>query len=310
MKQCDRCKKDAVTFIRYSGAHLCAEHFSEFVEKRVKKELRKQGKLRNDNVIALAVSGGKDSIVMMHILHEILGERKDLEMHAVTVDEGIEGYRPESMEMAKKNCKTLGIPHHILGFKDMVGITMDEINELPIQTTPCSYCGVFRRKCLNIKAMEIGATKLATGLNLDDTAQSILMNLARGDVARLARLGPHKRVQEGLVPRIQPLRLIPEKESYLYALLNTIEFHDGECPYSERALRGKYRDIINGLESDTPGTRHALLKSHDAISDALAKSFPPAQLNKCSECGEPTLNTMCKACGMVRDLEGMRVKIK
>jgi uncharacterized protein (TIGR00269 family) len=265
MMQCDRCKKDAVTFIRYSGAHLCKE---------------------------------------------ILGERKDLELHAVTVDEGIAGYRPESLEYAKKNCKALGIPHHILGFKDMVGTTMDEINELPIQTTPCSYCGVFRRKCLNMKAKEIGATKLATGLNLDDTAQSILMNLARGDVARLARLGPHERVQEGLVPRIQPLRLIPEKESYLYALLNTIEFHDGECPYSERALRGKYRKIINELETDTPGTRHALLKSHDAISDALAKTFSPAQLNKCSECGEPTLNTMCKACGMVRDLQGMRKNIK
>lgn len=304
--QCDRCRKDAVTFIRYSGAHLCREHFAEFVEKRVKKEMRKQGELRNDNIISLAVSGGKDSIVMMHMLHKILVERKDLELHAITVDEGIESYRPESLEYAKKNCKTLEIPHHILDFKDMVGITMDEINEFPIQTTPCSYCGVFRRKCLNIKAKEIGATKLATGLNLDDTAQSILMNLARGDVAKLARLGPHERVQEGLIPRIQPLRLIPEKESYLYALLNKIEFHDGECPYSERALRGKYRDIINSLESDTPGTRHALLKSYDAISDALAKSFPRAQLNKCSECGEPTLNTICKACSMVRDLGGMR----
>ncbi len=270
--------------------------------------MRKQGELRNDSVVALAVSGGKDSIVMMHLLHNILGERKDLELHAITVDEGIAGYRPESIDMAKKNCKTLGIQHHILGFKDMVGITMDEISKLPIATTPCSYCGVFRRKCLNMKAKEIGATKLATGLNLDDTAQSILMNLARGDVAKLARLGPHERIQEGLVPRIQPLRLIPEKESYLFALVNKIEFYDGECPYSERALRGKYRDIINSLESDTPGTRHALLKSYDAISKALAQSFPPAQLNKCSECGEPTLNTMCKSCSMVRDLEKIRKK--
>jgi len=306
MKLCDKCRSDAVTFIRYSGAHLCRTHFSEFVEKRVKKELRNKGELRSDMVVALAVSGGKDSIVMMHLIHNILGERKDLELHAITVDEGIEGYRPESMEMAKRNCDILDIPLHILCFKDMVGITMDDIHNLPIETTPCSYCGVFRRKCLNMKAKAIGATKLATGLNLDDTAQSILMNLARGDVARLARLGPHERVQEGLIPRIQPLRLIPEKESYLYALLNNIEFHDGECPYSERALRGKYRDIINGLESDTPGTRHALLKSYDAISIALAKSFLPAQLNKCGNCGEPTLNVLCKSCTMVRELEKMK----
>lgn len=306
MKQCSKCNHSAVTFIRYSGAHLCKRHFSEFFERRVKKELRRQAHLQDDKVIALAVSGGKDSMVMMHVLNGILGKRKDLTLHAITVDEGIDGYRSESLEFTRKNCKELEIEHNIVRFKDMVGVTMDGIAGRPIQTTPCSYCGVIRRKALNTFSKKIGATKLATGLNLDDTAQSILMNFARGDVARLARLGPHKRVQEGLVPRIQPLRTIPEKECYLYAMLNNIEFHDGECPYSDRALRGKYRNIINSLESDTPGTRHALLSSHDAISDALAKSFPPAQLNRCNECGEPTLDMVCKACGMVGDLNNMK----
>ncbi|UCF08186.1 MAG: TIGR00269 family protein [Thermoplasmata archaeon] len=306
MKKCDRCGRDAVTFIRYSGAHLCREHFLEFFEKRVKKELRRQADLHDVEVVALAVSGGKDSMVMMHMLLKILGERRNLALHAITVDEGIAGYRPESMVKAEKNCRELGIEHHLVSFKDVVGITMDEIAGLPIKTTPCSYCGVFRRKCLNTRARELGAGRLSTGLNLDDTAQSIFMNFARGDVAKLARLGPHGRVQEGLVPRILPLRLIPEKECYLYAVLNKIDFHDGECPYSERALRGKYRNILNGLEKDTPGTRHALLQSHDAITDALVKSFPPAKLNKCGECGEPTLNTICKSCSMLRDLNGMR----
>src|SRR3989475_2579400 len=84
---------------------------------------------------------------------------------------------------------------------------------------------------------------VATGLNLDDTAQSILMNVARGDVEKLARMGPHETRQPGLVPRIQPLRMIPEKEVYLYALLRGIEFHDATCPYAERAQRGRFRDI-------------------------------------------------------------------
>jgi uncharacterized protein (TIGR00269 family) len=308
MKSCDKCKSPAITFIRYSGMHLCKKHFKEFVEKRVKKELRKQRKLEPNEVIALAVSGGKDSIVMMHLLHKILKKRKDLEFHAITVDEGIKGYRPESINYAKKNCEALDIEHHIISFKDIIDITMDDITKLPIQTTPCSYCGVFRRKCLNTKAKELKATKLATGLNLDDTAQSILMNFVRGDMARMARLGPHEKVQKGLVPRIQPLRIIPEKESYLYALLKNIEFYDGECPYSERALRGKYREIINDLEKDTPGTRHAILQSHDSISKALLESFPPAKLKKCQECKEPTLNKICKACGMIKELEAMKGK--
>lgn len=310
MKRCDKCGKNAVTLIRYSGMHLCKEHLNDFLERRVKKEVRRQCNLKKNDVLVIAVSGGKDSVATMHILHKILGERKGLEMHAITVDEGIKGYRPKSMEIAKKNCSVLGIEQHITNFNDIVGFTMDEIVKLPIETTPCSYCGVFRRKCLNLKAKELGATLLATGLNLDDTTQSILMNFMRGDIAKLARLGPHKERQEGLVPRVQPFRLIPEKESYLYAMLNNIQFYDGECPYSERALRGKYRDIINNLERDTPGTRHAVLQSYDSMADALIKSFPPANLIKCIECGEPTLNMICKSCKMLRDLEAMNQRGK
>jgi uncharacterized protein (TIGR00269 family) len=88
--------------------------------------------------------------------------------------------------------------------------------------------------------------------------------------------------------------------------LKNIEFHDGECPYSQRALRGKYRDILNNLEKDTPGTRHALLQSYDSIKDALANSYPPAELKKCTSCGEPTLSEFCKSCSMLKDLEKMK----
>lgn len=306
MKPCDKCGKPAITFIRYSGMHLCERHLNDFFERRVKKEIRRQCTLKKNEVLAIAVSGGKDSVVAMQILHNILKDRKGLEMHAITVDEGIKNYRPKSMKIAEKNCSALGIEHHITSFKDIIGFIMDEIVRLRIETTPCSYCGVFRRKCLNLKAKEIGATLLATGLNLDDTAQSILMNFMRGDVNKLARLGPHKIRQEGLVPRIQPLRLIPEKESYLYAMLNHIQFYDGECPYSDRALRGKYRDIIYSLERGTPGTRHAILQSHDLMADALTQSFPPANLIKCIECGEPTLGMVCKSCEMVRELKDMK----
>ena len=67
---------------------------------------------------------------------------------------------------------------------------------------------------------EVGAKYLATGHNLDDMAQSVMMNFVRGDVERLARLGPHNIVQPGMIPRINPLRTLPEKESLLYAMLS------------------------------------------------------------------------------------------
>src|SRR5437899_2394418 len=115
-------------------------------------------------------------------------------------------------------------------------------------------------------------------------------------IEKLARMGPHETRQPGLVPRIQPLRMIPEKEVYLYALLSGIEFHDATCPYAERAQRGRFRDIVHRLEEESPGTRHAIVSGYDQMRPLLQGKYPPAALNACARCGEPTINEICKAC--------------
>lgn len=295
-KTCSKCKKPAVTFIRYNGTHLCNDHFIEYFERRVKKDIKKQGRTEGNSKIAVAVSGGKDSTVALYVIHDIFSKRANIELYGITVDEGIRGYRDESIKFAAKNCKKLGIKHHIISFEDVIGKTMDEIASLKDELGECSYCGVFRRFCLNKKSKELGIDKLVTGHNLDDTAQSILMNFVNGDMQKLARLGPHKKVQPGLVPRVLPLCIIPEKEVALYAIIKNIDFHDAECPYSTRALRGDFRDIIDNLEFKNPGTRHSILNSYDDIKDMLLEKYPPAELNKCLECGEPTAQELCKAC--------------
>ncbi len=295
-KTCIKCKKSATTFIRYNGTHLCKDHFIDYFERRVKKDIKKQGKTPNFFKIGVAVSGGKDSLVALHIINDIFSKRPNVEIFAITVDEGIEGYRDESIKFAKSNCKELVIKHNIVSFKDKIGMTLDEIAKKNIDLGECSYCGVFRRLCLNSKAKELGVNKLVTGHNLDDMAQSILMNFMNGDINKLARLGPHKKVQPGLVPRMLPLRSIPEKENALYAILKDIKFHDGECPYAINALRGDFRDIIDDLEYKHPGTRHSILNSYDGIKDLLFEKFPPASLNNCEKCGEPTSQNLCKTC--------------
>jgi len=304
---CSKCSKPAVTFIRYSGNHLCEEHFLDFFNRRVKKEIRRQGKFKPGSKVAIALSGGKDSTVAAWVLNELISRRRDMELHAITVDEGIEGYRPESLKMARDFCEEREIPHHVVSFKEMIGWTMDEIAGVDPETIPCTYCGVFRRQCLNREAKEIGADCLATGLNLDDTAQSVLMNFARGDIEKLARMGPHTRVQKGLIPRIQPLRVIPEKETYLFSMLRNIEVHNAECPYSERAFRGKFRDILYDLEKHSPGTKHGILSTYDSLQPALQQVFPAANLKECKRCGEPTLSDHCKACVLIERLEGLKV---
>lgn len=303
---CDRCGEEAVTFIRYSGAHLCPDHFRAFVEARVKREVRRQLRLEDGGRIACALSGGKDSSVATYLLHAILGPRRDVELVAVTVDEGIAGYRPESVGYAARLCRELGLEHHVLSYKELVGWEMDEVVEADPGAIPCSYCGVFRRKGLNVLGRRVGADVLANGLNLDDTAQSVLMNLGRADLDALSRMGPHARAQPDLVPRVQPLRTIPEVEVYLYALLAGIPFHDGVCPYAERGLRNRYREVLHRLERDSPGTRHALLSSHDQLRPLLAEAHPPPDLAACDRCGEPTGNRICRACQMVEALAGLQ----
>src|SRR5438067_4719650 len=185
------CGSPAVHFARYSGEHLCERHFRESVERRVRRELRKQGPLKEGR-IAVALSGGKDSVVTLRLMHETFRANPKVEVIAVSIDEGIASYRPPALEVAAAHCKELGVEHVVLSYQETAGVTMDRVVVHPARTmAPCAYCGVLRRRNLNEAAQRVGATHLATGHNLDDVAQSILMNHLRGDVERLARMGPH-----------------------------------------------------------------------------------------------------------------------
>lgn len=303
MEDCTKCGARAVAFIRYAGIHLCKTHFGNFVMSRIKKQIRRQINIKNIKNIAVAVSGGKDSGVVLYALSNILGNIPSVSITAISVDEGIEGYRPSSLEAARELCRTLEVPHKIVSFENAVGITLDETATVSSPLTPCSYCGVWRKKCLNMAAREMGADVLVTGHNLDDMAQSVAMNIFKAEVDRLVRMGPHKRVIKDLVPRVMPLRTIPEKEIYLFAFLNNIPHELDICPYSTTAHRGVFRDVVNMVEKNTPGTRHRLLKSYQSIYDAVSGGLPPFELSGCSRCGEPSSNHVCKACQMEKDVK-------
>jgi uncharacterized protein (TIGR00269 family) len=306
MTTCTKCHATAITYIRYNGTHLCKNHFSEYLERRVKKDLKKQMKTTPAETIGIALSGGKDSTTALHLTHQIYAERRDVTLHAITVDEGIQGYRDHSLPIARKACDSLDIEHHIVSFKDLIGHTMDEIATHKDEIGECSYCGVFRRRCLNHQGRQLGLTRLITGHNLDDMAQSILMNFANADMEKLARLGPHSKIQPGFIPRSLPLRTIPEQEIMLYAILHGYEFHNAECPYAVRAARGTFRDVIAKLEDASPGTRHSLLKSYDSIKDLLQEKYPPSTLNHCQGCHEPTSQQYCKTCLLQQRLASLK----
>lgn len=303
--KCSNCNHEAIIFQRYSGLHLCKDHFTESVRKRVHSEFQKQVRLRGGEHVVMAYSGGKDSTLALYFISEILRPMRNVTLSAVLIDEGISGYRDLGIPMAKEFCKDIGVELEIVKMSERLGVTLDEIAEIMRNLSTCAYCGVFRRKLMNNAARDMRADYLATGLNLDDTAQGIIMNIFRGDVEKLARMGPHENIQKGLVPRLQPLRKIPEKESLLFCLQEGLKFYDGECPYAHEAARNRYREMIARMEEEFPGTRYSILSSLDSMKEALRNCFPPAELNQCA-CGEPTTNQKCKSCQMIDEIRILR----
>jgi uncharacterized protein (TIGR00269 family) len=298
---CSECAREAIILLRYNGLHLCSEHFLGSVRKRVYSELRRQVRLRGGERIAVAYSGGKDSTLTLHLLNEIVKPMRDVSLTAIIVDEGIAGYRDVGLPVAREFCSGIGVELIETNMRDELGTTLDEISKMKRSQSTCTFCGVFRRKLMNAAARKIGANYLATGLNLDDTAQGIVMNIFRGDIGKLARMGPHDIIQEGLIPRLQPLRKIPEKESLLFCLEEGLKFHDAECPYAHEAVRNTYREMVSKMEEESPGTRFSILSGYDSIREALRASYPPAELRTCA-CGEPSINDRCKACELLDEI--------
>lgn len=296
--KCSRCNSEAVYEARYSGEMLCGKHLEESVEKRIKKEIREQVQFKKGGTtrIAVAISGGKDSSVTLYTLHSIFKDRKDVQISAFTIDEGIKGYRDSGLENSANLCKELGVSYSTIAFNDAFDTTMDEVVKNSPDVIPCSRCGPMRRQLMNVESTNLDADYVALGINLDDYSQSILMNVARGDVDRMARMAPHHNKKDGLTRRILPLRRIPEKEVVLYALLKGIKFDSSWCPYYAKAQRNTFREILETLEERTPGASFSILKFADGIRPALESSMDPVEMNRCKICGQPTSREICTTC--------------
>ena len=266
----------------------------------MRREIRRNRLIEDGDLVLFALSGGKDSTACLDMVHE-LEQRRRVEMAAITIDEGIGGYRSAGIEVARRAAEERGLELHLVSFKDEFGLDLDSIiEELGDASRACTYCGVLRRWILNRSARELGADKLVTGHNLDDEAQSALLNLIRGDPARLARAGPEYLVDhDKFVPRVKPLRRIPGKETLLYCLFRGLEVHTASCPYSGYDMRNEVRDFLNRVEEDRPTSKSSFLSTTERLARSTAGEFSGIELRECEKCGEPTTGKLCKACQLL-----------
>ncbi len=310
MATCTLCKKrDAIFGRRYSGENLCRRCFCQTIEDKVRRTISKYNMLGPREKVMIGVSGGKDSVTLLHILTKIEKIFPYVTICAGTIDEGIKHYRDEALKIAERNCKKVGVDQIVVSFKKMFGYELDEIvqlirNKRTNGLTPCSYCGVLRRKALNYIAKEVVATKLVIGHSLDDETQTILLNIFHGDPMRIARSKPITSVvHPHFVQRVKPLCQIPEKEIVFYAYLKGIEFQCIDCPYAQTALRNDIRNILNQMEHKHSGTLFTIFNSIEKIRPALEKVSEEVKLTECKICGDPTVGDICRPCEMLQELK-------
>lgn len=306
--KCSACKRKEPFFHRvYSGERLCKKCFSESIEEKVRATVARYKMLSYNDRVAVAVSGGKDSISLLQVLAKMERKYPRAKLVAVTVDEGIKGYRDEALEIAKANCKKLGIEHHAVSFKQLFGYTMDEIvkrtREKGNKLTPCAFCGVLRRKALNVAAMDVKANKIATGHTLDDEVQTSLLNIFHGDIPKLAVEKPvTDQVHPKLIQKVKPLCEVPERESALYAYAKGVSFQSTPCPYAGEAMRNDIRNLVNRIEELHAGTKFTVYKSIEKLRPAIATLAEKGEFRECKKCGDPAAGELCMACELLKQI--------
>lgn len=316
MPTCSLCNKPAVYVNKISNIAYCRIHFIEYFERRVRKTIRKYHMLDRDSNVVVAVSGGKDSMSLLHFMLKLRKKIPGLTLTAVVVDEGIKGYREHTIPNLVNYATRYGVKYIISTFRDYIGKTLDEIvedsfaNKLPYM--PCSYCGVFRRHVINQVAREINADIIATAHNMDDIVQTFLMNLINNSWDRILTLAPVRSGTSTIPKRIKPFYEIPEKETALYALINgLIQPEFIQCPYIRYNVRYAIRKIVNELEERQPGAKYGLLRSLQFMIDVQSKyKIIDKKYSQCIVCGQPSSSTMCKACEFRKKLGLLKSNFK
>ncbi|KAL4186810.1 hypothetical protein AMTRI_Chr09g15810 [Amborella trichopoda] len=288
---CNICNQNrAALQRRKTQQQMCRECFYFAFEEEIHRVIVENRLFKPGERVAIGASGGKDSTVLAYVLSE-LNRRHNygLDLFLLSIDEGITGYRDDSLETVKRNEIQYGLPLKVVSYKSLYGWTMDEIvKEIGLKNN-CTFCGVFRRQALDRGAAMLKVDKLVTGHNADDIAETVLLNILRGDIARLGRCTLITTGEDGPIPRCKPFKYTYEKEIVIYP-----------CIYSPNAYRGFARDFIKDLERIRPRAILDIIRSGETFRISTTTRMP--EQGTCERCGYISSQKWCKACTLLDGL--------
>lgn len=278
------------------------KQFMDNVEKRIKNTIKEFNLFTKKDNISVAVSGGKDSTVCLYILKKL-----GYNPQAITVDSVIGNYTKTNLENLRQVCKKYKINLFEISLREEFGHSLCYLKSIlkskgtPMQS--CALCGVLRKYLLNKYARKLKLDCIITGHNLDDEAQSFVMNMFRNDINSIKRQGPVSGVGKSskFVKRVKPLYSIREKETEKYSKLMNFPVKYGECPCSSDSFRRNFKDGLWKLEETYPKAIENTIKFLLNINKNkdLNKKI---NINSCKICKEPSKDKVCRTCQIIEML--------
>lgn len=214
--------------------------------------------LENGDKVAVGVSGGKDSMVLLYAL--VLLKRfagVDYDVVAITADPGFGGTCGDYSEI-ERFCDKIGV-EYIIKRTEIANIVFDIRKE----KSPCSLCAKMRRGVLHEATLEAGCNKIALGHHYNDVIETFLMNLFIE--GRVGCFAPKSWLSKRNITLIRPLCFAPEYEVRNAANRNNLPIHKSVCPADGVTQRQKMKDFIRQADKENPGFS-------DRIFTALRKS--------------------------------------
>ena len=201
------------------------------------------GLIQDGDRIAIGVSGGKDSLTLLHALHHLRRFYPEkYELCAITVDLGLGNM---DLEPVAAMCREFEIPYEIISTE--IGAVLFDIRK---ETNPCSLCAKMRKGALNEKAKEMGCNKIAYAHHRDDVIETMMMSLFYE--GRFHSFSPLTYLDRMDLTVIRPMIFVTEADVIGFRNKYQLPVCKNPCPMDGYTKRQYIKELIHRLQEDNP----------------------------------------------------------